>query len=137
MYSLYHRITNNKLVRKLAGFSITGALATLISTVLLLLFNEVLHFNVYVSYVLSYFISILFSYISNALVVWKSGFRVFVFVKYLFVYCSSMVLGTFLLFIFKQLFPAGNNTILSFMTMPFTMAFNYLFVNKLLSQKHE
>ena len=128
---------NSKLVRKLMGFSITGALSTLISILLLLLFNEVLHLNAYVSYVLSYFLSILFSYVSNALFVWKSELKLFVFVKYILVYCSSMVLGALVLYILKQLFPEGNNSILSLLTMPVTMTWNYLFVNKLLSQKHE
>lgn len=137
MQELLKRIINSKLVRKLAGFSITGALSTLISVLLLLLFNEVLHFNAYVSYILLYFISILFSYISNALFVWKSKIKILVFVKYLLVYCSSMALGAFILFVLKQLFPTGNNSILSLLTMPVTMTWNYLFVNKLLSKKDE
>ena len=48
-----------------------------------------------------------------------------------------MAIGAFLLFILKTLFPNGNNTILSLLTMPVTLTWNYLFVNKLLSNKHE
>lgn len=137
MQEIINKIINSKLFKKLVGFSITGAISTLISVLLLLLFNEVLHFNAYVSYTLSYFISILFSYLSNTLLIWKSSVKITVFIKYILVYCSSMALGALVLFVLKQLFPSGNNSILSLFTMPFTMTWNYLFVNKLLSQKHE
>lgn len=134
MQEFVKRIINSKLFKKLVGFSITGVISTLISVLLLLFFNEVLQFNAYVSYTLSYFISILFSYLSNALIVWKSSVKISVFIRYVVVYCSSMALGALILFVLKQLFPTGNNSLLSIFTMPFTMTWNYLFVNKLLSK---
>ena len=137
MREFIDKVINSKLVRKLAGFSITGVIASLISIVLLFLFNEILHFNSYVSYVLSYFLSIVFSYLSNSLAVWKSDLKLSVFLKYIIVYCSSMALGAFLLYLLKVLFPAGNDTVLSLCTMPVTLTWNYLFVNKLLSHNNE
>lgn len=131
------KILTKKFVRKLTGFSITGVLATLLSVALLYLFNEILHLNAYVSYILANFLSILFSYISNALVVWKTKFVISVFLKYVLVYCSSMALGALVLFLLKLAFPLGNDTVLSLCTMPITITWNFIFVNKLLNQEHE
>ena len=137
MSEFIQKVLSNDLVRKITGFSITGVFATILSVALLYLFNEILHFNAYVSYELANFLSILFSYISNALVVWKTKFIISVFLKYVLVYCSSMALGALVLFLLKQAFPSGNDTVLSLCTMPVTITWNFIFVNKLLNREHE
>lgn len=140
-YSSYkkniERMFESGLIYKLAGFSITGAISSLLSIALLFLFNEICCLNVYLAYILSYIISIIFSYISNALAVWRKPLHFGIFIKYMIVYCSSMIIGTLALSFLKWGFPTGNNTVLSILTFPVTMTWNYVFINKLFSKKNE
>lgn len=117
------------LIRRLLGFSVVGVISTIVSLVLLWLFNDGLSLNIYVAYVLAYSITIILSYFLNARYVWTHALRIVDVVKYFAIYLSSMALGTVLLFPIQWLLPNWNHTLLSFVTIPFTMTWNYLFVN--------
>lgn len=117
------------LIQRILGFSVVGVLSTIVSLLLLWLFNDGLLLNIYVAYILAYSITIVLSYFLNARYVWTHALSVVDVVKYFAIYLSSMALGTILLFPIQWLLPDWNHTLLSFTTIPFTMIWNYLFVN--------
>lgn len=129
--SIWQKIGKNKPVRKILGFSFVGVISTLASMAILYICNEWLHMNPYLSYVLSFVLSILLSYVLNMLKVFAATFSWMSLGLYYLTYLSSMVLGMLLLKLYMWLLPAWNATLLSYMVIPFTMAYNYLFVNKL------
>ena len=127
-----HKI--DRLLKTFAGFSFVGVIVTLVSMLLIFIFNELLGWNSIISYLISYTLSILFSYILNASFVWKSAFSFMALLRYFGIYIASMVLGAVLLWLFEQTLPDVNKTILSYCVIPFTMLWNYFFVNRLLSK---
>ena len=129
--SIWQKIRQSKTVRKIIGFSFVGVISTLVSMALIYVMNERLHWSPYVSYVISYVLSILLSYILNMLKVFSSQFSWKSLGLYYVTYVSSMLLGMLLLKLFIWLLPTWNATLLSYMVIPFTMVYNYVFVNKL------
>lgn len=123
----------SRLFKTFAGFSFVGVVVTLISMLLIFIFNELLGWNSILSYIISYTLSILLSYILNAFYVWKSAFSIKAMIRYWGIYIASMLLGAMLLWLFEQVLPDVNKTILSYCVIPFTMLWNYFFVNRLLS----
>lgn len=119
----------HSLIQRIFGFSVVGVISTIVSLLLLWLFNDGLSLNIYIAYVLAYGITIILSYILNARYVWTHALSIVDVVKYFAIYLSSMALGTVLLFPIQWLLPDWNHTLLSFTTIPFTMTWNYLFVN--------
>lgn len=126
-----NNIWRHKTVRKIAGFSFVGVIVTLVSMALIYIMNEWLHWNPYVSYILSTILSILLSYVLNMSKVFSSSFSWKSLGLYYLTYLSSMVLGMILLKLYLWLLPTWNATLLSYMVIPITMIFNYLFVNKI------
>lgn len=116
------------------GFSFVGIIVTLVSMVLVFVCNEVLGWNGIISYLFAYVISILLSYLLNTLCVWKVSLSLMSMVRYHGIYIVSMMLGAFLLWLFEQVLPDVNETILSYCVLPFTMLWNYFFTNKILSE---
>ena len=123
-----------KLITTIAGFSFVGVVATLVSMLLIFICNEILGWNSIVSYLFSYGISILLSYILNAKYVWKSDFSFNAIIRYFGIYIASMLLGAVLLWLLELALPDVNKTILSYCVIPFTMLWNFFFVNQLLSK---
>ena len=134
MSKLYDKIAHN-LVRNLVGFSIVGVVVTVFSMVLLYLFNDVFNMNAYVAYVTAYVLSILLSYYLNARKVYKTDTNWHKLVLYFIVYLSSMALGVVMLRFFIYLLPEWNKTILSYMVIPFTTIYNFIFVSWILRGK--
>lgn len=130
--SLLHHY--QKFISTFAGFSFVGVIVTLISMLLIFICNEILGWNSIISYLFSYTISILLSYILNAKYVWKSEFSFAAMVRYYGIYIASMLLGAVLLWLFEMALPEVNKTLLSYCVIPFTMLWNYFFVNRLLSK---
>ena len=124
----------HKLIATFAGFSFVGIVVTLVSMLLIFICNEILLWNSIVSYLLSYGISILLSYFLNAKYVWKSEMSFVAMIRYFGIYIASMVLGAVLLWLLEFALPDVNKTILSYCVIPFTMLWNYFFVNRLLSK---
>ena len=123
-----------KLLSTFAGFSLVGILVTLVSMLLIFICNEIFCWNSIVSYLISYALSILLSYFLNAVYVWKKELTILDLIRYFGVYLASMVLGALLLLGLEYIFPSVNKTILSYCVIPFTMIWNYFFVNRLLSR---
>lgn len=134
MSKLYDKIAHN-LVRNLVGFSIVGVVVTIFSMVLLYLFNDVFNMNAYVAYVTAYVLSIILSYYLNARKVYKTDTNWHKLVLYFIVYLSSMALGVVMLRFFIYLLPEWNKTILSYMVIPFTTIYNFIFVSWILRGK--
>ena len=122
-----------KLISTFAGFSVVGVVVTLVSMLLIFVFNEVLCWNSIVSYLISYALSILLSYYLNTVYVWKKDASIADLFHYFGIYIASMVIGAVLLWVLEFVFSSANNTILSYCVIPFTMLWNYFFINKLLS----
>lgn len=127
-------IQYSKIITTFAGFSVVGVIVTLVSMLLVFVCNELLGWNSIVSYLISYGLSILLSYILNARLVWKRGYSYKALIHYWGIYIASMVLGAVLLWLLELCFPEINKTILSYCVIPFTMLWNYFFINKLLSK---
>lgn len=121
------------MLKKLAGFSIVGVIATLCTMALMFLFYKVLHWHEQVSYVLSYIIPLFLSFILNSIFVFNSHKSVRNIVVYFSIYLSSMLTGMMLLAIYKNFF-TWDKTILSYMTIPVTMAQNFTLSHFLLKK---
>lgn len=130
--NLFHQY--KRLISTFAGFSFVGIIVTLVSMLLIFICNEVLGWYSIVSYLFSYAISILLSYILNARYVWKSELSFIAMVRYFGIYVASMVLGAALLWLLELALPEVNITILSYCVIPITMLWNYFYVNRLLSK---
>ena len=124
----------HKFITTFAGFSFVGIVVALVSMMLIFICNEILEWNSIISYLLSYGLSILLSYILNAKYVWKGEFSFVAMIRYFGIYLASMVLGALILWLLELLLPDVNKTILSYCVIPFTMLWNYFFVNRLLSK---
>ena len=123
-----------ELIKTFAGFSLVGVVVTLVSMLLIFVCNEILGWNSIISYLISYALSILLSYILNTVIVWKKHFNIKALFHYFGIYLASMVIGAVLLWLLEYIFPSVNKTILSYCVIPFTMMWNYFFVNRLLSK---
>lgn len=121
-------------IKKLTGFSLVGIVVTLVSLLLLYICNELLSFNLYLAYFISYFLSILLSYFLNACLVWKVCPSLGAIVKYFVIYLLSMLIGLGILYALESFLVEWNHTLISFLTVPFTMLWNYIFVNIILSK---
>lgn len=121
------------MLKKLAGFSIVGVISTLFTAALLLLFNNVLQWHEQVSYALSYMIPLFLSFVLNSIFVFNSHKSVRNIVVYFSIYLSSMFTGMVLLAIYKNFF-SWDETILSYMTIPVTMAQNFTLSHFLLKK---
>ena len=102
------------IVLRFSGFSLIGAISTVLSTVILAFMTEALGINGCVSYVTAYAVTILFSYFANAIFVYRDRIRFWACAGFFVTYSSGMLLGTVLLALFKQLFPSVRYFILGF-----------------------
>lgn len=117
-------------IKKVFGFSIVGVIVTLFSIFLLFLFLKVIKINLYVGYVLSYFISISLSYFLNSTYIFKAQNKTIKqAVIYFMVYIISMIIGLLLLRIAKLIFPYLDKFYLSLMVIPITFIWNFFFSN--------
>ncbi len=119
--------------KKLIGFSIVGVIVTLFSIFLLYLFVQILRFNLYVGYSLSYIISILLSLWLNNTFVFRGGsINIKKTYKYVAVYLISMAIGLLLLVPLEPIFPNIEKFWLTLMCLPVTYIWNFFFANKIL-----
>lgn len=126
------------LIGKFAGFSVVGTVVTLVSMGLLFVFNEGLRWNVYLSYAAAYLLSIQLSYVLNLRYVFRRRFGWRTLWQYNLTYVGGMLLGLVLVRLYTWLAPECNRTVLSYAAIPFTMLFNFFFVNRITKTKtHE
>lgn len=121
---------------KILGFSVVGVGMTILSMLLIWLGNDVIHVNVYVTYLLSYCITILMSCYLNARYVWKHQLTMQDVIKYVLIYVSSMLLGIGVISLLEWFMPNANHTIISYCSLPFTFIWNYVFVNHIFKIKN-
>ena len=120
---------------RFSGFSLIGAISTVLSAAILAFMTEILGINGYVSYVTAYVITILFSYFTNAMFVYRAPPSIFACIGFSATYVSGMVVGTVLLAVFRHFFPETRYFVLGFVVLPFTTIWNFLFVNHILTRK--
>lgn len=132
---LKNQLVQSKIVQRFMGFSIVGVVVTLFSMAVMYLFNELLGCNVFVTYVVAYMVSILLSFVLNNYFIFKSQPKATSIVLYYVIYIISMLLGLLLLKLFTFLLPTWNETLVSYMVIPFTLLFNFIFVSKLLKKQ--
>jgi putative flippase GtrA len=121
------------ILKKIAGFSIVGVIATLCTMALMYFFHNMLNWHPQVSFVLSYIIPLFLSFILNSMFVFKSRKSTRNLIVYFSIYLSSMLTGMVLLAIYKEHL-ALDATILSYMTIPVTMAQNFTLSHFLLKK---
>jgi len=121
------------MLKKIAGFSIVGVISTLCSMLLMYVFHDIFKWHYQVSYVASYIIPLFLSFLLNSIFVFKSHKSTRNLVVYFSIYLSSMVTGMLLLGIFRATLP-WNETILSYLTLPATMAQNFTLSHFLLKK---
>lgn len=122
------------LTSRLMGFALVGGVCAALTFALIAVFNEWLHWNVYVGYGVAYFVTILLSYVLNAMLVFRQRLRWRTMLRYVLVYLSSLLLGLALLRVAVWLLPKLNPTLQSYIVIPFTTLYNFLFVNCLLKK---
>ena len=114
-------------------FSFVGVISTLSSLAFNFIFLKIASVNFYISYILSYIISIFFSYLLNARYVFNSKRSSLNFFYFFLLYSSSMIAGTFLLWLLKKLVNC-DILIYTFLILPFTVCINF-FGSKILFNK--
>lgn len=107
---------------------------TLLSMLLIAITNELLGWNPQVSYVIAYMATLLLSYWLNSRLVFHSSMNLRKLVGYCGTYLSGMLLGLVMLKALTSGFPQWNLTLLSYAVIPVTMVWNFVFVNKILTQ---
>ena len=123
------------IIARFCGFSLIGVASTILSVVIMAFLNEVLGCNGYVSYVVAYVTTILFSYLANARLVYRRRASLADCCGFFATYLSGMVVGALLLALAKCMFPGANDTLLGCAVLPFTVAWNFVFVNFLLTRR--
>lgn len=111
------------------GFSFVGLISTLISLALIYGFLKLLNTPLIPTYVGIYIATILLSFVLNSRYVFNTTLSYNNWHKYLIIYLSGMLLGTFLLWGFEKLMPF-ENYILAYLVLPFTLTWNFMFSYK-------
>ena len=119
---------------KFSGFSLVGALVTLVSIALLFLMNDMCGWNVYISYCFAYILTLLLSYWLNSRFVFHSALSLQKLAGYFASYLSGMLLGTGILAILVSVLPDWNRTLLSCAVIPVTMVWNFILINWILTK---
>lgn len=104
---------------------------------LIFVFNEGFRWNVYASYGAAYLLSIQLSYVLNLRYVFRRRSSWRTLWLYNLTYVGGMSLGLVLVRLYTWLAPDYNRTVLSYAAIPFTMLFNFFFVNLITRIKNE
>lgn len=133
MKSLKDRSTWQIILQKFQKFASIGIICTGISlsaqTILLKFFQTPL----IPTYVSVYLCVVLLSYVLNSHFTFKTSLSLKKMFLYYLIYLSSMLLGVFLLKIFRTVLPF-ENWVLPFLVIPFTMVWNFIFASKALDR---
>ena len=122
-------------VARFGGFSLVGAANTLLSVALVFALNELCGIDYRVSYAASYVLTVLLAYVANARLVFGAPLSAAGAAGFFAAYLSGMVFGVGLLWSLRRCFPSANATLLTCAAIPATMAWNFFFVNRLLSER--
>lgn len=119
------------IVKRIIGFSFVGVFVTFFSMILTFLLLKIVGVSAYITYILSYVISILLSYYLNSRLVFKSGKSKRNLLFYYIVYGISMLIGLGTLYVYRY-FLNFDELILNYMVIPITMTWNFLVSSKIL-----
>jgi putative flippase GtrA len=119
-----HISKSNKIIRKFAGFSVIGAVVTLLSMVISYVLLKILATPLLLTYIFVYIVTLVISFFLNSKLVFKSGSNFQNLIIYFLVYGTGLILGTFLLWVFRMLLPF-ENWILPYLVIPFTLLSNF------------
>lgn len=121
-------IALDRKLSRFAGFSVVGIIVTLLSCLLIYVFVGIFQLNVYTSYLVIYFATILLSYYLNGRFVFNVGLSSSDFVRYLFVYVSGMMIGVLCIWVYTKVIPLPH-WILAYLAIPVTVMWNFLLVS--------
>ena len=119
---------HKKIAKRFVGFGSVGVFMTILGNIFLYVLLEILGWNVYLAYPFIYLINIFIAYYLNGKFVFKQSFNWRHLGGFYIAYTSGMLIGLLLLTLFKFFLPYGD-FILSVLTLPFTVAWNFVFVN--------
>jgi len=120
-----NKLNLNLLFTKFVGFSIVGAIISILGLIAIYVFIGLFKKPLYITYVLIYFFSILLSYILNMNFVFKMKSNMKRTAIYFLIYISSMIIGLLVLILYSVTLPY-ENWILSYLTIPITLTWNFL-----------
>jgi len=112
------------IIRKFAGFSMIGAVMTLLSMLISYILLKIFVTPLFLTYILIYGATILISFFLNSKLIFKTGSNLRNLVVYFLVYGAGLIFGTVLLMIFRVLLPF-ENWALAFLVLPFTLTSNF------------
>ena len=123
-----------KITKYLFKFSLVGIFITILGLSIITFCLTILSTSLIPTYIFVYTINIGISYLCNTFFTYKKSIQLKDILRYYAVYCSSMILGVFLLFFYKNIF-SFPDFVYPFFVTPFTMLFNFFFVTKILKPK--
>ena len=123
-----------KIAYRLTGFSVIGAMSTLVSLLLIYLFIGILETPLFPSYVTIYIVTIYLSYHLNTRFVFKVNKSFFQAVKYFMAYGSGMLVGIVFISVFKR-FYSLEDWVVSCFSIPVTTMWNFICVSMVLDSK--
>ena len=123
------------LLARFSGFSLVGVANTLLSMALIWLLNECFHVHYLLSYVFAYVATVCLAYVVNAKCVFGSALSWRSAIQFQCAYLSGMIVGFVLLKLLAWGFSDVNMTLLSYLVIPVTMAWNFIFANRILADK--
>jgi putative flippase GtrA len=126
MYSVF--------VHKFLTFSIIGVLVTLITMISLGVLLGVIKLPLFPTWWIVYLSSIGLSFFLNNKLIFKDDISVKKIFLFIIVYLSSMFLGIYLIKFFRMITDLPN-WLLGYVALPFTLTYNFYFVNKVLSDR--
>lgn len=123
-----------KHVNQFLGFAVVGAAMTILTIGLFFVFLDVLNFPLKITYVGITIFTVYISYLLNNSMVFKQDHSLKKMLLYYGVYLSGMCIGLVLLHYYEKMFPY-RKSILSSMTIPVTLIWNYILSSLVLKDK--
>ncbi len=121
-------------IKNIFNFSLIGGIVTIFSLTTSYFFLAILKTPLYITYIGIYSSMILLSYILNARFTFKVSYSYFGLVKYILVYLSGMLVGVFILKIYKATL-SFENWILAYLVLPVTLLWNFILSSIFLKEK--
>jgi len=112
-------------IARFIKFGGIGAFVTIASMISSYFWLKIIGTPLYITYFLNYSFFILVSYTLNRRITFRTRFSIKSLLLYYLVYLSGMLLGMFLLYIFKKL-GSLENWVNAFLVVPFTLSTNYI-----------
>jgi len=115
-----------KIITQFIGFSLTGALMTIVSLALLSVLIGVFHTQLLLTYLLVYGLTIFLSFLINVKIVFNVSYSFQKGIKYFIIYLSSMLLGYLLLHSMQDI-KTVSDWVKPLLVVPITLTWNFIF----------